>query len=268
MQQGEIPVGNNTSMGGLATVTSALSIVQKAASLRWDDNITRPLIEGLYHYNMQYNEDNGIKANMKVAIGGATERIDAQMRSQDIERILGLAGTNPDYGDEIDPHKAFRELVANSRAGDILRPKQESEERRKQREQMEQQQAQSNPDEMKAQASMLTAQTQQQEAQHRMQLSQLKMQQEEQRHQQELMVRQQEIEARNAAQMVELQNANQDYQLKLAQMADSKEITIAELQTRLQINSEEQATKRQKIMADLEKQNKEINIKHQYGEGL
>lgn len=268
MQQGEPTAANNTNFGGMAMITSALSVIHKRASMRWDDNITRPLIENFYHYNMQYNEDSGIKANLDVQIGGATERIDNQLRGQDIERILGLAQSSPDWADQIDPVKAFRELVQNSHAGDILRPTKEAAAMVAERRQAEQQQQQSDPEGLKAQAAMLTAQTNQQVAQANIQAKQQEQQMSLAIKQAELQMRQREVDARNAGNAAQMQMEREKFELEMAKLADARNLSVAQLQTQLQLKSMDERTARAKIEGELLKQEREIQVKQQFGEGL
>jgi hypothetical protein len=268
MQQGEPTAANNTSFGGLAVVTSALSVIHKRASMRWDDNITRPLIENFYHFNMQYNEDTDIKANLDVEIGGATERIDNQLRGQDIERILGLAQSNPEWLDQVDPVKAFRELVTNSHAGDILRPVKEATQMVEERRQREAQQQQSDPEGLKAQAAMLTAQTNQQVAQANIQAKQQERQDSMAIKSAELQMRQREVEARNMGNAAQMQMEREKFELELAKLADARNMSIAQLQTQLQIKAMDERAVRAKIEGDLMLQQREIEVKNQFGEGL
>ena len=268
MQQGEMPVGNNTSMGGLAMVASALSIVQKRASLRWDDYVTKPLIEGYYHFNMQYSDDAKIKADLQVEIGGATERLDSQMRGQDIERIMGLAQSDPNWADQIDEIKAFRELVGNSHAGDILRDAEEAQQLVEQRRAQEQQAAQSDPEGMKAQAAMLNAETGRMELEARVADMQQKRQIEVATKQAELDIRQREIEARNNGNMVELQKSREAFELKMAELAVQRDTNVQQLQKDLQLKAMDERTQRAKIEKELLMQQREIEIKQEFGEGL
>ena len=84
----------------------------------------------------------------------------------------------------------------------------------------------------------------------------------------ELIMRQREVEARNAGNMVAMQQAAQSYEVEMAKLAQASELTLAELQNRLQVEIQKRETAREKIMSDLEQQNKEIAVKYEFGEGL
>jgi hypothetical protein len=260
LQQGEVPVGNNTTTG-LAMIMSATNIIQKAASMSWDDYITRPLVERFYHYEMQYGEDPSLKGDYEIEIGGATERIEAQMRSQEIERMIGLAGSNPEFMIHVDAGKAFRELVNNTRAGDVLRSQSEVENLMAQQQQAAQQEAEQNPELMKAKAALMQAEAKLQEAQANAQLNNAR---------QEMQVL--EVQARYEGFRAEAQarnnEANLQYQLGLARLAAEREQSVTELKKDLQLSANNEELKLRLADMDFQKQEREIQVKAEYGSGL
>jgi hypothetical protein len=137
MDQGEMPSGNNTT-SGIAMVMSASNIVQKRASRGWDDNVNIKIANRIYHFLMQYDPDDDIKGDFEVKVGGATDHIDSQLKSQDIERVLSLAQSNEEFMLNVDDNAAFRQWVATTRAGDILRSPEEAEARRMELQQQQQ----------------------------------------------------------------------------------------------------------------------------------
>lgn len=260
LQQGEMPSGNNTTTG-MAMVMSATNIIQKAASMSWDDYITKPLVQRFYHYEMQYGEDPEVKGDFEVEVGGATERIEAQIRAQEIERILGLAGSNEEFMMHLDANKAFRALADNTRTGDILRTVQEVEQMKQEQAAAAQQQAESNPEVIKAQAAMITAQARQAEAQARAQLDQAKQQ-----------LATMEVQARYQGTVAESQarqnQAALEYQIRMAQLAADQQKTVAELQRDLQLKDMESQMKLQLAEIDFAKMEREIEVKAEYGTGI
>jgi hypothetical protein len=250
MQQGDIPVGNNT-LTGVGKVMSATNINQKNASTNWDDSITIPLINRMYHHEMQYGANEAAKGDMEVKIGGATERIDSEVRAQELERP-----------------KAFRQLAVLSRAGDILRtPAEVAAEEAKQQEQA-QAAAQQDPATLTAQANMVTAQTRQQTAQMdaqvkagAQQLEQAKLQ---------LQAQEMQLEAQKAQRRdyVEMQLMASEREMSMMKMANENQITMQQLGVQLKLGTETNQVKRDKIYSDLEKFNKEIDIKLTTGEGI
>jgi hypothetical protein len=61
----------------MAMVMSASNVVQKAASLNWDDYITRPMVARFYHYEMQYGEDPDVKGDYEIEVGSRLKRSSA-----------------------------------------------------------------------------------------------------------------------------------------------------------------------------------------------
>jgi hypothetical protein len=260
MQQGEMPVGNNTTTG-LAMVMSATNITQKAASMNWDDYITKPLIQRFYHYEMQYGEDPEVKGDFEIEVGGATERIEAQIRAQEIERMLGLASSNEEFMLHVDANKAFRALVDNTRTGDVLRSMQEVEQKTAEMQQAAQEQQQADPETLKAQAAMVMAQARQAEAQAKAQLDNAKQQ-----------IAAQELQVRYQSSIAEAQARNNqaalEYQARMAELASQREISLAQLQKDLQLKDMESSMKLQLAEIDFAKLEREIEVKEEYGEGI
>lgn len=258
MQQGEMPSGNNTTTG-LAMVMSATNIMQKAASMSWDDNITRPMVQRFYHYEMQHGEDDKVKGDYEVEVGGATERIEAQIRAQEIERMLGLAGSNEEFLMQIDPGKAFRALVDNTRTGDLLRSEEEVQQLQQQKQQ--QQQEAQDPEAIKAQAALLTAQARMEEARANAQAQNAKQEQAAV----EAQARYQSFVAEAQARQNE---AALQYQLGLAKLAMEKELSVADLTKQLQLKDMEQQMKLQLKEIDFAQMEREIQVKEEYGTGI
>jgi hypothetical protein len=272
--QGEMPVGNNT-LTGLSKVFSAHNVNQKRASMNWDDNITIPLVERMYHHEMQYGGDLGIQEPMSVVIGGATERIDAEMRAQELERVIGLAGSNPEFQLQIEPAKAFRQLVTLTRAGDILRTQEEVDEALAQQQAQAQEQGQQDPAMLVAQAKMAEAQNAAQKAQAEAQLAQAKMQLEQQRMQleaqkmqAELQLRQMEMQARSQEAWAKLQQADADREVALMKMAGDREMSMEELRAKLGMAEREAQMKEMKLWSDREMFDREIQVKLETGKGI
>jgi hypothetical protein len=260
IQQGEMPVGNNTTTG-LAMVMSATNFIQKAASMNWDDNITRPLVQRFYHYEMQYGEDESVKGDYEVEVGGATERIEAQMRAQEIERMLGLAGSNPEFQMHVDAGKAFRALVDNTRTGDVLRTVEEVEQLKAEQEAAAQQQQQSDPELLKAQAAMITAESRQQEAAASAQLNNAKQQ-----------LASLEMQTRYQGQVAEAQSRQNEatltYHLGLAKIAAEKEKSVMSLQKDLELADITAHTQLSLKEIDFAQFEREVEVKHEYGTGV
>lgn len=259
MQQGELPSGNNTTTG-LAMVMSASNIVQKNASMEWDDNITRPMIQRWYHYEMQYGEDNSLKGDFEVEVGGATERIESDLRAQELEKLLGLAGSSEEFMMQVDANKAFRALVDNARTGDVLRSKEEVEKIQEQQQAAAQEQG-PDPEVIKAQAALITAEARMEEAKAKSQKDNAE--------QQTSMI---ELQARYQSQIAEAQarqnEAALNYQIEMMKLAAEKEITVEQLKTELAIAKNDTMLKLQLKEIDFAQFQAEVDVKEEFGEGI
>jgi hypothetical protein len=245
----------------MAMIMSATNIVQKAASMNWDDYITKPLVQRFYHYEMQHGEEPDIKGDFEIEVGGATERIEAQIRAQEIERMLGLAGSNEEFMMHVDANKAFRALTDNTRTGDILRSMEEVEQMKQEQAEAAAQQQEQNPEMIKAQAALLTAQSRQAEAQAKAQLDNARQQ-----------MAAMEVQARYQGQIAEAQArqnmATLEYQAKLAEIASNQQISVAQLQKDLQLGDMNVNMKLQLADIDFAKMEREIEVKNEYGTGI
>jgi len=260
IMQNMIPQANNTASGQAMELTVG-NVTQRDKSQLWDDYITRRLITGYYHHAMQYNDNPDIKGNFSIELAGATEAIDAQLKAQEVERILALAAQNPEYMMEIDSNEAFREIVAASRVGKrIIKDKEAVE---AERQQLAEQEANQPPaaEQIRAQATMMREQTRQQENQMDNQWRQAEL---------ELKQQQQRLDfeksmAESQATMIEAQTKRE---IELAKLAMEQGKTMAELTRDYDIASMKQATEQaiQQTKAALQQQ--EVDIKRQTGSGI
>lgn len=263
IQQGELPSGNNT-FGGMAMIMSATHIIQQAISEKWDDYINIPIVNTLYHYEMQYGEDESAKGDYEVQTGGATERIDKQIRAQDIERIIGMAGTQPELLMHIDTGQAFREWVRTTRVGNILKPIEQVEAEQ----QAAAENAQPDPASISAQAAMLQAQAavDRVKLDERMRAAELNLKA--QVEEASIDASNREIVARERESAIRLQVAQMNRENILMQLASQEKLSMADLAAKLNTAVMTEETKRLSKQADLDKFNTEIKIKREMGEGI
>lgn len=260
IMQGETPTGNNTTTG-MAMIMSATNFIQKAASMNWDDYITRPMMMRYYHHEMQHGEDDSIKGDFTIEVGGATERIEAQIRAQEIERLLSLAGSNEQFMLHVDIDKAFRALTDNTRTGDILHTMAEVEAKMAEMQAAAQQEQQQNPDMLRAQASMITAQAKQQEAAASAQLNNARQQ-----------MAAQEMQANYQSRLAEAQarqnQATLEFQAALMKISAEQQISTDKLMAQLKMKDIEYAMQLDLKEIDFTKFEREIEVKEAYGTGI
>lgn len=258
--QNLVPQANNTASGQAMTLTIG-NVTQRDKSQLWDDYITRPLIEGYYHYNMQYDDDPNIKGNFEIELAGATESVDAQLKAQEVERILALAGTNEEYQFHINPAEAFREIVAATRVGKrILRDEEEVQQMMQQAQEEAANQGPS-PDEQRAQANLMREQTRQQELQMEQQYKQAEMQMKQQTAQMEYQREMADIEARMMEQQTKLE-------MEIMKMAADADKDYTKMAQETHLNELREATKLAVQEMKDRRQAEEIDIKRQMGTGI
>lgn len=260
IMQNLVPQANNTASGQAMMLTIG-NVTQRDKSQMWDDYVTSPLIEGYYHWNMQYNEDQGIKGNFEIELAGATEAIDAQMKSQEVERILALAMQNPEYMLHIDANEAFREIVAASRVGKrIIRSKEEAE-AEAQRLAQEAQNQGPDPDSMRAESALIREQTRQQEVQMDSQFKQAEMQLKQQ-------IAQLDYEKSMAESQARTLEANTNREMQLLKIAIDTDTSMQKLMQDYDLKTTEQLMKLAIEESKKEQQEKELEIKRQMGSGI
>lgn len=260
MNQEQTPVGNNTTTG-MSMVMSASNVVQKAASLNWDDYITRPMVQRFYHYEMQYGEDAEIKGDYEIQVGGATERIEAEIRAQEIERMMGLASSNEEFMNHVDSNKAFRALVDNTRTGDLLRTQDEVDEMVQQQQEAAQAEQQEDPNAIKAQAAMIEAQAT---------AERVKLESQDRQAKNQEMMQAAELRYAGESQLAQsrMKEAESNYQLGMAKLALEQGKTVAQIEKDMalgQMNFKMELMLKEK---DFEAMEREIEVKNIHGTGI
>ena len=84
------------------TATGQLVMQQASTTLldfmseEWDDNMTGPIIEAFYAWNMQYNPDPRIKGMFDVDVRTSTQYKNKQLHIRDLEKLSVEAAQNPE----------------------------------------------------------------------------------------------------------------------------------------------------------------------------
>jgi hypothetical protein len=266
MQQGEMPAGQNTT-SGIAMVLSASNISQKRVSREWDDSINTKIVERLYHYVMQYDDDDSVKGDFEVKAGGATEHIDSQLRAQDLERILGMAQSNEEFMLQVDANTAFRQWVSTTRAGDILRSSEEVEVERQRRAE-EAENAPPDPETVKAQADMLRAETAANQLEFDVKMREAELQIRQALENNKFQTNMLEIATRQEENQIDLQVSQMQRELELIKLAAAQEKSVADITKALKIANVTEETKRLQQAIDWQKFKEEIALAKQTGKGI
>lgn len=90
-------------VSGAARTSSGLSMLMGQANIglsdlvkMFDDGITRPFITAVYNWNMQFNEKQDIKGDMKIIARGSTALMAKEIRAQQIQMFLQMTNNPTD----------------------------------------------------------------------------------------------------------------------------------------------------------------------------
>ncbi len=86
--------GLNKTATGISMLMGAANVALKSTIKNIDDYLTKPLIESLYYWNMEWHEDDAVKGDSKVVARGSSALIAKEMQSQRLLQFLELT-SNP-----------------------------------------------------------------------------------------------------------------------------------------------------------------------------
>ena len=79
---------------GMSMLMGAASIVMKDLISSFDEGITKPFIQALYRWNMQFNKDDSIKGDFDVSASGTSSMVAKEVRAAQLDSFSQLA-SNP-----------------------------------------------------------------------------------------------------------------------------------------------------------------------------
>lgn len=86
--------GEATSKGSVGRTASGLSMLMSSAQVTFkdqlfslDDDVQRPFIEGMYHWNMQFNSKPEIKGDFNVVVKGTSSLVAREIRAQNLDQF-------------------------------------------------------------------------------------------------------------------------------------------------------------------------------------
>lgn len=89
---------------GLSMLMGAANIVIKDLVTSWDEGITRPFLQALYRWNMQFHKDASIKGDFDVKARGTASLVAKEVRTRQLNEFATLTG-NPMDAPFIKRHK-------------------------------------------------------------------------------------------------------------------------------------------------------------------
>lgn len=94
------PEVGDTATGQLMVRTASTTLLD-FMSEDWDDNMTNPIIENWYAWNMQYNPDPSIKGQFAVDVRTSTEYKNKQLYLRDLEKLSVESAQNPELAKHV-----------------------------------------------------------------------------------------------------------------------------------------------------------------------
>lgn len=159
--------GENASSGaagtasGMSMLMGAANIVIKDLITSWDEGVTRPFLQALYRWNMQFHHDNTIKGDFDVKARGAASLVAKEVRAQQLNNFAQMVA-NPMDAPYIKRDKLLMQRAEANELSDVVKTEEElqAEQNNPQmQQQMQQQQAmqQAQMAEMQAKVQKLGA---------------------------------------------------------------------------------------------------------------
>mgnify|MGYP003636006750 FL=1 len=228
--------GASQTAQGMSMLMNNANIVMKRAVKVWDDNVTRKMLRRFYDYNMQFSDKPEIKGDFQIDARGSSALMAREMQMQAMSGLMNLA-QSPAFG----PLTKFPELYKMALRqmqipiGEIIKSDDEIAAEQQQRAQ----QPPTVEDPIGTERLKLDAQKLQADIQFKQSDAQTKAQQVE----------------------VERLRAELNYEADMAKIANSKDMTMAQLQQQLGIKELDVASK-EKLMAF------ETQVKQAFGTGL
>jgi hypothetical protein len=109
---------------GMSMLMSSASIVMKDLITNYDEGITRPFIEALYKWNMQFNPDNSIKGDYDITARGTASLMAKEVRAQQLDQFAQMA-SNPLDAPYIKREELLRQRAEAHDLTDVVKTEEE-----------------------------------------------------------------------------------------------------------------------------------------------
>jgi len=211
---------------------------------RWDDDITHPIIDAMYDWEMQYSPKEEIKCDVEIDVRSSTQYLKGLMDQQKLDRLMQEISQGSPIAKWINLDELILARLSSMKLPShaiIKSPQQVAQDEAK----AAQQPPQPDPNMLKAQAAILMAQNQQQEIAQKAQ----QMQFDQQRHQDDMQYKWQIQHDTNAANVqshvLDVKKAEVQSQGTMAQGYSQHQLGALQLQTELAKTSMQENTKKQ-----------------------
>lgn len=154
--------GAGGTASGMSMLMGAANIMIKDLVSSWDEGITRPFIQAMYRWNMQFHPDNAIKGDFDIKARGTSSLVAREVRAQQLD-AFSVAVSNPMDAPFIKRDQLLRQRAEAHELSNVVKTEDEvvAEQNNQvvqQQQQLAQQQMQLNMAEMAQKVALLTAQ--------------------------------------------------------------------------------------------------------------
>ena len=122
--------GENTSSGaagtasGMSMLMGAANIVIKDLITSYDEGITRPILQALYRWNMQFHKDNSIKGDFDVKARGAASLVAKEVRARQLNEFAAMTANELD-GPYIKRDALLRQRAEANELSEVVKTEEE-----------------------------------------------------------------------------------------------------------------------------------------------
>jgi len=107
---GEQTKSLNKTATGISMLMGAANVALKSTIKNIDDFLIRPMIESMFHFNMEFGTNERAKGDLKVVARGSTALVQKEVQSQRLLQFLSLV-SNPMDSQLIDRGKLLRDIA-------------------------------------------------------------------------------------------------------------------------------------------------------------
>jgi len=109
---GEQSQGLNKTATGMSMLMGAANVALKSTIKNIDDFLIRPMIESMFHFNMEFGTNERAKGDLKIVARGSTALIQKEVQSQRLLQFLSLV-SNPMDASLVDRAKLLRDIATS-----------------------------------------------------------------------------------------------------------------------------------------------------------
>lgn len=109
---------------GMSMLMGAANIVIKDLITSYDEGITRPFLQALYRWNMQFHKDNAIKGDFDVKARGAASLVQKEVRARQLNEFAAMVA-NPMDAPFIKRDALLRQRAEANELSDIVKTEDE-----------------------------------------------------------------------------------------------------------------------------------------------